>query len=59
MVVCVMTSPPAQPAVSVDHVVKVYKTARAVDGISFALARGSVTALLGAPPPDFAVVAGR
>lgn len=47
MVACVMISPPAQTAVSVDHVVKVYKTARAVDGISFALAPGSVTALLG------------
>ena len=42
-----MISPPAQPAVSIDHVVKVYKNTRAVDGISFALARGSVTALLG------------
>ena len=42
-----MMPPPAQPAVSVDRVVKVYKTTRAVDGISFALALGSVTALLG------------
>ena len=42
-----MTTPPAQPPVSVDHVVKVYKNTRAVDGISFALAPGSVTALLG------------
>jgi ABC-2 type transport system ATP-binding protein len=36
-----------QPAVSVDNLVKVYKTATAVDGISFALARGSITGLLG------------
>ena len=42
-----MTTPPAQPSVSVDNVVKVYKSTRAVDGISFALAPGSVTALLG------------
>src|ERR1041385_284329 len=36
-----------QPAVSVERLVKVYKTATAVDGISFALPRGSVTGLLG------------
>ncbi|MPZ58581.1 MAG: ATP-binding cassette domain-containing protein [Rhizobiales bacterium] len=42
-----MTSPPAQPVVSVDHVVKVYKSTCAVDRISFALPPGSVTALLG------------
>jgi ABC-2 type transport system ATP-binding protein len=42
-----MTTPPAQPPVSVDNVVKVYSNTRAVDGISFALAPGSVTALLG------------
>jgi ABC-2 type transport system ATP-binding protein len=42
-----MTTPPAQPPVSVDNVVKVYRSTRAVDGISFALAPGSVTALLG------------
>ena len=35
------------PAVSVERLVKVYKTATAVDGISFALARGSITGLLG------------
>ncbi len=35
------------PAVVVDRLVKVYKTATAVDGISFTLAPGSVTALLG------------
>src|SRR5215467_658614 len=41
---CVM---PAQPAVAVDQLVKVYKTTRAVDGISFALEKGSITGLLG------------
>jgi ABC-2 type transport system ATP-binding protein len=35
------------PAVTVERLVKVYKTGTAVDGISFALAPGSVTALLG------------
>jgi ABC-2 type transport system ATP-binding protein len=44
MVPCAMISP---PAIAVDRVVKVYKSTRAVDGISFALAPGSVTALLG------------
>ncbi len=38
---------PAQPAIAVDQLVKVYRTTRAVDGISFALAPGSVTGLLG------------
>ena len=36
-----------ETAVSVDRLVKVYKTATAVDGISFALPRGSITGLLG------------
>src|SRR5919206_3700693 len=35
------------PAVAVDQLVKVYKTTRAVDGISFRLERGSITGLLG------------
>jgi ABC-2 type transport system ATP-binding protein len=35
------------PAVAVDQLVKIYKTTRAVDGISFALERGSITGLLG------------
>src|SRR5262245_47684523 len=35
------------PAIAVDQLVKVYKTTRAVDGISFALEPGSVTGLLG------------
>jgi ABC-2 type transport system ATP-binding protein len=38
---------PAEPAIAVDQLVKVYKTTRAVDGISFALPPGSVTGLLG------------
>ena len=37
----------ADPAVSVERLVKVYKTATAVNGISFSLPRGSITALLG------------
>ncbi|HEY1360921.1 MAG TPA: ATP-binding cassette domain-containing protein, partial [Xanthobacteraceae bacterium] len=36
-----------KPAIAADQLVKVYKTARAVDGISFALEPGSVTGLLG------------
>ena len=39
--------PAAEPAIAVDQLVKVYKTTRAVDGISFALAQGSITGLLG------------
>jgi ABC-2 type transport system ATP-binding protein len=35
------------PAIAVAGLVKQYKRARAVDGISFSIARGSVTALLG------------
>jgi ABC-2 type transport system ATP-binding protein len=38
---------PVQAAIEVEHLVKVYNTTRAVDGISFALAPGSVTGLLG------------
>ncbi len=38
---------PAQPAIAVDQLVKVYRTTRAVDGISFVLAPGTVTGLLG------------
>jgi ABC-2 type transport system ATP-binding protein len=38
---------PDHPAIAVDQLVKVYKTTRAVDGISFALKAGSITALLG------------
>jgi ABC-2 type transport system ATP-binding protein len=36
-----------EPAVAVDRLVKIYKSGTAVDGISFALEPGSVTALLG------------
>jgi len=36
-----------EPAIAVDRLVKVYKTTRAVDGISFALESGSITGLLG------------
>ena len=37
----------SEAAVAVDRLVKVYKNTRAVDGISFALPHGSITALLG------------
>src|SRR6201982_1808071 len=36
-----------EAAIEVDRLVKIYGTTRAVDGISFALARGSITGLLG------------
>jgi ABC-2 type transport system ATP-binding protein len=39
--------PAAEPAIAVDQLVKVYKTTRAVGGISFGLEQGSVTGLLG------------
>jgi ABC-2 type transport system ATP-binding protein len=38
---------PTEPAIEVDRLVKLYNTTRAVDGISFALPRGSITGLLG------------
>jgi ABC-2 type transport system ATP-binding protein len=38
---------PTASAIAVDRLVKVYKTVTAVDGISFALAAGTCTALLG------------
>jgi ABC-2 type transport system ATP-binding protein len=38
---------PSEPAIAIDRLVKVYKQVTAVDGISFELARGSITALLG------------
>jgi len=37
----------AQPAIAVDQLVKRYKNVTAVDGVSFALPQGSITALLG------------
>ncbi len=36
-----------RPAISVSRLTKIYKTATAVDGISFAIPRGSITGLLG------------
>ena len=39
--------PPADAAISLDHVVKNYAGGMAVKGVSFAVAKGSVTALLG------------
>ena len=45
------TLPAADPqgsaAIEVAHLVKIYKTARAVDDVSFKVARGSITGLLG------------
>ena len=38
---------PAPPAIAVDRLVKIYKTVAAVDGISFSLAPGTITGLLG------------
>src|ERR1700722_15510268 len=38
---------PAGSAIEVAHLVKLYKTTRAVDDVSFGIARGSVTGLLG------------
>jgi ABC-2 type transport system ATP-binding protein len=37
----------SQPAIAVDRLVKVYKAVTAVDGVSFAIQPGSITALLG------------
>jgi len=39
--------PAAGPAIEVERLVKIYKATHAVDGISFRIARGSVTGLLG------------
>jgi ABC-2 type transport system ATP-binding protein len=41
------TDPAGSAAIEVDHLVKLYKTTRAVDDVSFRIARGSVTGLLG------------
>jgi ABC-2 type transport system ATP-binding protein len=38
---------PAAPPIAVERLVKIYKTVPAVDGISFSLAPGSITGLLG------------
>src|SRR5262245_63830335 len=40
-------SMPAAPAIVVDHLVKAYRNVIAVDDISFSLAPGSITGLLG------------
>ena len=40
-------SAPEAPAIEVSHLVKLYRATRAVDDVSFAIAHGSVTALLG------------
>jgi ABC-2 type transport system ATP-binding protein len=42
-------SPAPDPSAAIDvaHLVKVYKTTRAVDDVSFRIARGSITGLLG------------
>src|SRR5579864_3953192 len=42
-----MSSAIAAPAIAVEHLVKVYRATRAVDDISFRIAGGTVTALLG------------
>src|SRR5256885_15220011 len=39
--------PKGSAAIEVAHLVKLYKTTRAVDDISFRIARGSITGLLG------------
>ena len=47
--ICAVHAPitPSGPAISVERLVKVYKTVTAVDGISFVLTPGTCTALLG------------
>src|SRR4051795_8200401 len=42
-----LPDPAASPAIEVAHLVKLYKTTRAVDDVSFTIARGSITGLLG------------
>src|ERR1700716_3056963 len=41
------SDPDGLPAIEAEHLVKVYKTTRAVDDVSFRIARGSITGLLG------------
>ena len=41
------TDPEGSAAIEVAHLVKLYKTTRAVDDVSFRISRGSVTGLLG------------
>src|SRR6201992_3757784 len=42
-----LSDPATSPAIDVAHLVKVYKNTRAVDDVSFRIARGSITGLLG------------
>src|ERR1017187_787951 len=42
-----LAEPSASAAIEVAHLVKLYKTTRAVDDVSFRIARGSITGLLG------------
>jgi ABC-2 type transport system ATP-binding protein len=42
-----MNAVPQPPPIAVDRLIKIYKTVPAVNGISFTLAPGSITALLG------------
>jgi ABC-2 type transport system ATP-binding protein len=42
-----MPTSTASPGIAVEHLVKIYKTVPAVDGISFSIAPGSITGLLG------------
>jgi ABC-2 type transport system ATP-binding protein len=42
-----VAAPTASAAIEVAHLVKLYKTTRAVDDVSFRIARGSITGLLG------------
>jgi ABC-2 type transport system ATP-binding protein len=42
-----VADPKGSAAIEVEHLVKLYKTTRAVDDVSFRIARGSVTGLLG------------
>src|SRR5882724_3103355 len=41
------TDPAGSAAIEVSHLVKLFKTTRAVDDVSFRIARGSITGLLG------------
>src|SRR3977135_761457 len=42
-----LPDPDGSVAIEVERLVKVYKTTRAVDDVSFRIARGSITGLLG------------
>src|SRR6266853_3029196 len=42
-----LNDPAGSAAIEVAHLVKLYKTTRAVDDVSFRIARGSITGLLG------------